>query len=40
MRYAYRGIDLEKLVDMQNEDLMNLFRARQRRKCERTFAGR
>ena len=34
-KYAYRGIDLEKLVDMQNEDLMNLFRARQRRKFSR-----
>ena len=31
----YRGIDLEKLVDMQNEDLMNLFCARQRRKFSR-----
>jgi small subunit ribosomal protein S15e len=34
-KYAYRGIDLEKLVDMQNEDLMNLFCARQRRKFSR-----
>merc|ERR1711998_297708 len=34
-KYAYRGIDLEKLVDMQNEYLMNLFRARQRRKFSR-----
>merc|ERR1719235_2936199 len=34
-KYSYRGIDLEKLVDMQNEDLMNLFCARQRRKFSR-----
>ena len=34
-KFAYRGIDLEKLVDLQNEDLMNLFRARQRRKFSR-----
>merc|ERR1719247_1769081 len=34
-KYAYRGIDLEKLVDLQNEDLMNMFCARQRRKFSR-----
>merc|ERR1711964_1484 len=34
-KFSYRGIDLEKLVDMQNEDLMNLFCARQRRKFSR-----
>merc|ERR1712072_1577801 len=35
MGFSYRGIDLDNLVDMQNEDLMNLFRARQRRKFSR-----
>merc|ERR1712159_580067 len=34
-KFSYRGIDLDNLVDMQNEDLMNLFRARQRRKFSR-----
>merc|ERR1712078_250723 len=34
-KFSYRGIDLENLVDMQNEDLMGLFRARQRRKFSR-----
>merc|ERR1719473_677597 len=34
-KYSYRGIDLDNLVDMQNEDLMALFRARQRRKFSR-----
>merc|ERR1711861_93317 len=33
--FSYRGIDLDNLVDMQNEDLMGLFRARQRRKFSR-----
>merc|ERR1711869_120733 len=34
-KFAYRGIDLEKLLDMSNQDLMELFRARQRRKFSR-----
>ena len=34
-KFSYRGIDLDNLVDMQNEDLMALFRARQRRKFSR-----
>merc|ERR1711977_94931 len=34
-KFSYRGIDLDNLVDMQNEDLMNLFCARQRRKFSR-----
>merc|ERR1711982_45679 len=34
-KYSYRGIDLDKLLDMSNQDLMELFRSRQRRKFER-----
>merc|ERR1711970_1007576 len=34
-KYSYRGIDLDKLLDMSNQDLMELFRARQRRKFSR-----
>jgi len=34
-KYSYRGIDLDKLLDMSNQDLMELFNARQRRKFSR-----
>merc|ERR1712039_1059450 len=34
-KYSYRGVDLDKLVDMSNQDLMELFRARARRKFSR-----
>merc|ERR1719213_1106398 len=34
-KYSYRGVDLDKLLDMSNQDLMDLFRARQRRKFSR-----
>ena len=34
-KFSYRGIDLDKLLDMSNQDLMELFRARQRRKFSR-----
>merc|ERR1719163_1292503 len=34
-KYSYRGIDLEKLLDLSNQDLMELFRSRQRRKFSR-----
>ena len=34
-KYSYRGIDLDKLLDMSNQDLMELFRARARRKFSR-----
>merc|ERR1712178_639870 len=34
-KYSYRGIDLDKLLDMSNQDLMELFKARQRRKFSR-----
>merc|ERR1711941_10470 len=34
-KYSYRGIDLDKLLDFSNQDLMELFRARQRRKFSR-----
>merc|ERR1712166_1177900 len=32
---GYRGIDLDKLLDYSNQDLMELFNARQRRKFSR-----
>merc|ERR1712217_240372 len=34
-KYSYRGIDLDKLLGMSKQDLMELFRARQRRKFSR-----
>jgi small subunit ribosomal protein S15e len=34
-KFTYRGIDLEKLLDYNNNDLMDLFKARQRRKFQR-----
>merc|ERR1712060_829198 len=34
-KFSYRGVDLDKLLDMSNQDLMELFRARQRRKFSR-----
>merc|ERR1711972_908933 len=34
-KYTWGGIDLDKLLDMSNQDLMELFRARQRRKLSR-----
>ncbi|CBZ51539.1 hypothetical protein NCLIV_013320 [Neospora caninum Liverpool] len=33
--FSYRGIELDKLLDMKMEDLLELFRARQRRKFQR-----
>merc|ERR1712166_152783 len=35
MGHSYRGIDLDKLLDLSNQDLMELFRARARRKFSR-----
>merc|ERR1712224_782693 len=34
-KYSYRGVDLDKLLDLSNNDLMELFRARCRRKFSR-----
>merc|ERR1719181_2713528 len=34
-KFTYRGVDLEKLLDMGNTELMDLFCARQRRKFSR-----
>merc|ERR1712066_622457 len=34
-KYSYRGVDLDKLLDLSNQDLMEMFRARQRRKFSR-----
>eukprot|EP00922_Rhytidocystis_sp_ex-Travisia-forbesii_P013734 GHVS01020512.1.p1 GENE.GHVS01020512.1~~GHVS01020512.1.p1 ORF type:complete len:156 (+),score=37.96 GHVS01020512.1:97-564(+) len=33
--FTYRGIELEKLLDLSNESLIELFRSRQRRKFNR-----
>ncbi|OXB70822.1 UNVERIFIED_CONTAM: hypothetical protein H355_005458 [Colinus virginianus] len=33
--FSYRGVDLDKLLDMEMDDLLELFRARQRRKFQR-----
>jgi hypothetical protein len=32
-RYSYRGVDLEQLLDMSTDELVELFPARQRRRC-------
>ncbi|XP_002735558.1 small ribosomal subunit protein uS19 [Saccoglossus kowalevskii] len=34
-KYTYRGVDLDQLLDMSNEQLMELFPARARRKLTR-----
>ncbi|XP_071845873.1 small ribosomal subunit protein uS19 isoform X2 [Apostichopus japonicus] len=34
-KYTYRGVDLDQLLDMSNEQLMELFCARQRRRYTR-----
>merc|ERR1711963_1134992 len=34
-KYYYRGVDLDKLLDFSNQELMELFKARQRRKFSR-----
>merc|ERR1712021_210655 len=34
-KYTWGGIDLDKLLDYSNQDLMELFRSRQRRKFSR-----
>lgn len=34
-KFTYRGVDLEKLLDLGNTELMELFNARQRRKFSR-----
>ena len=39
-KYSYRGIDLDKLLDMNTEDLKDMFRARQRRKFGRGIKRR
>lgn len=32
-KYSYRGVDLEQLLDMSTDELVELFGARQRRRC-------
>jgi small subunit ribosomal protein S15e len=34
-KFTYRGVELEKLLDMSNAELVDLFCARQRRKFSR-----
>ena len=34
-KFMYRGVDLDKLLEMSNTELMELFNARQRRKFSR-----
>ena len=34
-KYSYRGVDLDKLLDLSNQELMEHFKARQRRKFSR-----
>ena len=34
-KYSYRGVDLDHLLDMKDDALMTLLRARQRRKMQR-----
>lgn len=34
-KFTYRGVDLEKLLDMDNSELISLFPARMRRKFQR-----
>ena len=32
-KFTYRGVDLEKLLDMSTDELVKLFHARARRRC-------
>lgn len=32
-KYTYRGVDLDQLLDMSTDELVELFAARQRRRC-------
>eukprot|EP00271_Cylindrocystis_brebissonii_P003243 TRINITY_DN1401_c0_g1_i3.p3 TRINITY_DN1401_c0_g1~~TRINITY_DN1401_c0_g1_i3.p3 ORF type:complete len:170 (+),score=37.26 TRINITY_DN1401_c0_g1_i3:65-511(+) len=34
-KFTFRGVDLEQLLDMNNEELVNLFHARARRRFQR-----
>ena len=34
-KYAYRGVDLDQLLDLKTDELVQLFHARARRKFER-----
>ena len=34
-KFSYRGVELEKLLDLSNTELMDLMNARQRRKFSR-----
>lgn len=32
-KYSYRGVDLDQLLDMSTDELVELYGARQRRRC-------
>jgi len=32
-KYTYRGVDLDQLLDMKTDELVELYGARQRRRC-------
>jgi small subunit ribosomal protein S15e len=34
-KYSYRGVDLEQLLDMSNDEMVELYSARQRRRFQR-----
>ena len=34
-KYSYRGVDLEQLLDMSNDEMVELYGARQRRRFQR-----
>lgn len=38
-KYSYRGVDLEKLLDLDNDALVELLPARQRRRCVCAILG-
>lgn len=35
-KYSYRGVDLDQLLDMNTDELVELYGARQRRRCDST----
>ena len=39
-KYTYRGVDLDQLLDMTTDELVELFAARQRRRCAGAQEGR
>ena len=39
-KFAYRGVDLEQLLELSLDDLLDLFHARARRKCAPSLSQR